>query len=138
MSLTRYTGDTLKRAALWGGLATIVLCLALGALALLGAAFFLWLERHLGPAAAAALTALALLLLALLVMLAGWLWFLRRPMRPPGPLGGMGGVLPSLVRLAGALVRQNPRRAMVLAVLAGALAEYMSKEEMAKEAPEDR
>ena len=129
MSLARFTRDTLKRAALWGGLATIVLCLALGTLALLGVAFFLWLESHFSPAIAAVLTALALLLTALLVILAGWLWLARHPVRPPSVLGSMGGLLPSFVSLAGALVRQNPRRAVVLAVLAGALAEYLAKDE---------
>ena len=104
------------------------ICLALGVLGMALAAslcfvvaFYLWLAPHLGAAAAAAITGLALLAVAACLSLAGGV-VMRRMKRRPGLLSElrtMSGLATQLLLLRG------PKKALLLSLIAGALAEFM-------------
>lgn len=126
MSLVRTAGAALQRGALWGALATIVLCLVLAALAFITAAIFIWLAHHLGAAGAAALTALVLLILALQIALFGGLWLAKRSANAPGFFDDAASTITMLTTIASLLVRRDPKRTLLLALLGGALAEYLA------------
>jgi hypothetical protein len=127
MSITRYAGFTLKSAAIWVGLGITILCLVLCAFGLLAAALFIYVAHHWGTAAAAAVTALALLLLAAQVLLAGALFFHRARRRTPDIFGEATGTIAMLTSFANIFVRRDPKRAMLLALLAGAITEYFTR-----------
>ena len=129
MSLIRLAGIVAKSAALWSGLATAVLCLVLAAFAFLAASLFIWMASHLGAAAAAALTAVSLLLLAGLVMIFGAILLARRRRRAPELFADTAGTIATLTSLIALLVRQDPKRALLLALLSGALLEYFAAAE---------
>lgn len=120
MSLLRRAGVIAKSAALWGGTAVAMLCILLAALAFFIAAFFLWAAQHLGGAGAAAVTGGALLVIAVLVGIAGDV--IQRRMRrqyqanQPSDLG----------RLVGLAARLGPKKAVILSVIVGAVAEYLA------------
>jgi hypothetical protein len=129
MSFTRHAGVLARGAALWAGFAIVTLCLVLGALGFFAAALFVWVAAHLGTAAAAALTALGLLLLALGSALTGRRVLRRLRASAPSLFGGALGTLSMATSLVGLLVRQDPKRAILLALLAGALTEYFTAED---------
>jgi cellobiose-specific phosphotransferase system component IIC len=97
-----------------------MLCILLAALAFFIAAFFLWAAQHLGGAGAAAVTGGALLVIAVLVGIAGDV--IQRRMRrqyqanQPSDLG----------RLVGLAARLGPKKAVILSVIVGAVAEYLA------------
>jgi hypothetical protein len=126
MALIRFASHALKSAALWGALATIVLCLVLAALAFLTAAIFIWLASHVGAAGAAAIAALALLFLALQIMLFGGLLLARLRARAPGLFEDTASTIALLTSLATLAVRRDPKRTLLLALIAGALTEYLA------------
>jgi hypothetical protein len=126
MGLVRLAGFVMKSAALWAALATVVLCLVLAALGFLTAAVFIWIASHLGAAAAAALTALALLVLALQIMFMGGIVLSRLRANAPGLFDDTAGTIAMVTTLVSLLVRRDPRRSILLALLAGALTEYFA------------
>lgn len=126
MSFTRRAGALARTAAVWGGFATVALCLVLAALGFLAAALFIWVAAHLGAAAAAALTGAALLLLALSAMLGGRMALNKLRRSAPGLFDDTLGTLSMLTSIVGLLVRQDPKRAILLSLLAGALTEYFT------------
>lgn len=126
MNLVRTAGAALQRGALWGALATIVLCLVLASLAFLAAALFIWLAHHVGAAGAAAITALALLILALQIVLFGGLWLSKLRTNSPGLFDDAASTIAMLTTIATLLVRRDPKRTLLLALLGGALAEYLA------------
>ena len=126
MSLVRYSGILLKSAAIWAGLATLVLLLVLASFGFLAAAIFIWIAAHLGGAAAAALTALALLLLAVVVMIGGGITLARLRARAPELFEDAAGTIATITTLVGLLVRQDPKRTILLSLIAGALTEYFT------------
>lgn len=126
MSLARHAASLAKSAVLWTGFTAIALCLVVTALGFLTAAFFIWLTAHFGAAAAAALTAAALLFMALAAMLLGRLILYRIRARTPGLFEDAAGTIAMLTTLAGLFVRQDPKRAILLALLAGAATEYFT------------
>lgn len=126
MSLTRRAGALARAAALWASFATVALCLVLAALGFLAAALFIWVAAHLGPAAAAALTGAALLLLAVSAMLGGRMVLNKLRRSAPGLFDDTLGTLSMITSIAGLLVRQDPKRAILLSLLAGALTEYFT------------
>lgn len=124
MSLSRRTGLVLKGAALWAGMAVAVLCIVLAAIGFLAAAFVIWLAQHMNHALAAALTAGALLLLALIIGLGGALILRSNRLKLLSLRAEFGGTL-AIARLAALWVRGDPKKAMILSLIAGALAEYV-------------
>ena len=116
----------LKHAVLWAWLAVVALFLVMAGLGFLAAALFIWMTTHLGAAAAAAITGAALLGLALLTTLIGGLVFRRLRRRAPHLFGNAFSLISTLASLGGLLVRRDPKRAVLMALVAGALAEYFT------------
>jgi len=129
MNIVRYAGFTLKSAALWVALAFAVLFLVLAAFCLLAVALFVTIDQHWGTAAAAALTGLALLLIAGLVLVAGAMTLGRVRRRTPHPFGEASSTVAMLMSFANILVRRDPKRALLLALIAGAVTEYLTRVE---------
>ena len=77
---------------------------------------------------AAAITGGALLVLALIIGLAGALMVRRNRRRLPSLLSEFGGTLALTSRLAMFMVRRDPKKAMIISLVAGALAEYIMSE----------
>jgi autotransporter translocation and assembly factor TamB len=126
MAFVRLAGHVLKSAALWACLAAVVLCLVLAALGFLTAALFIWVASHLGAAAAAAVTALALLVIAVQIALAGGVALSRLRARAPGLFDDTAGTIAMVTTMISLLVRRDPRRSILVALLAGALTEYLA------------
>jgi len=128
MNLARRFGAMARSAALWAGLATMVLCIILAGLGLLVSAFFMLLARHLGDAPAAAITGGALLVLAVIVGLLGKAILARLRRKQPSLLAEFGGTLGLAIRVFGLVVRRDPKKALIISLVAGALAEYIMSE----------
>lgn len=128
MSLSRRASLLLKSAVLWTVMAVAVLCIVLAAIAFLAAAVFIVLAHHTGKAWAAAITGGALLLLALIIGLAGALALRRNRRRLPSLLSEFGSTLGMTSRLAALMVGKDPKKALIISVVAGALAEYILSE----------
>lgn len=124
---SRMRGEV-KIAALWGGVAVAVLCIALGGTGFLVVALFLGLLHFMPAVAAAAVTGSGTLLLAVIVAAIGAVMLRRRRRRQPSMLADFGGGLGLAARLVGLMVRKDPRKAIILSVIAGALAEYVTSE----------
>jgi len=117
-----------KLAALWVFIAVAVLSIALGGTLFLIGAFYLWLSRMLPASGAAAVTGAVMLGLAVLVAVAGGAVLKRRRRAQPSLLAEFGGGLGFAVRLVGLMVRNDPRKAIFLSIIAGALAEYITSD----------
>jgi hypothetical protein len=124
MNLGRRVRILLKTAALWAGMATAVLCMALAGLGFLSSAMFIWLSRHTGPAAAAAITGAVLLALALFTGLVAGTALKRVRRRQRSLASELAGTF-GIARLVGLLVRRDPKKALIFALVAGAMAEYV-------------
>jgi uncharacterized protein YneF (UPF0154 family) len=119
--IARYT-------ALWAALGIAVLCIALAALGFLAAGLFCWLAQHSGVPAAAAITGGVLLALALLGGFGGSFWLRRQRRLHPAPplLADLAGTAGLVMRLAGFIIRRDPKKAVLFSLLAGALMEFLS------------
>ncbi|OYV36418.1 MAG: hypothetical protein B7Z80_15620 [Rhodospirillales bacterium 20-64-7] len=89
------------------------------------AAFYIWLSELFEPDIAAAITGGALLFIAMFIGVMGRaaLKLMRR--RQPSMLSEFSGLIGLAIRVAGATVRRDPKKALVLSIIAGALAEYI-------------
>ncbi|MGE4481116.1 hypothetical protein [Acidocella sp.] len=126
MDLSRRAVFVGKSAALWAVMALAVLCTALAALGFFTAAFLIWVSDYLGPAAAAAIAGV-ILLLAACAIAGGFTLVLRRmKARQPSMTTEAMGSLSLAIRLASLVVRRDPRKAMLAALIAGAVAEYFT------------
>ena len=128
MNLSRRANHLVKNAALWACTAIAALSIALAGLGFLVTGFFICLSRHTGNATAAAITGAALLVLAIIIGVAGGYTLKRIRSRQPSLLSEFGGTLGMAGQLAGFLIRKDPRKAMILSLIAGALAEYVTSE----------
>ena len=125
MNITARMGAAVKGLALAIGLGVAVLAIALGGVAFLTAAFFLHFARLLGPEQAAAVTGGTLVVAALLVALIG-ATVLKRTKKPqPGWLSDFGGAMGLGLRLATAMVRRDPKKAVIIAAVSGVLVELI-------------
>jgi hypothetical protein len=125
MQVGKRAAGLVKSAALWAGLAGAVCCIALAGLGFMVFGFDVWLARMLGAAAAAAITGGVLLLLAMLVAVIGGGILRGMRKRQPSMLAEFGGTVGIVARLVTLLVRRDPKKAIILSVIAGALAEYL-------------
>jgi hypothetical protein len=128
MNPLRRLSALLRNAALWSGLLIAVLFMLLGALGFLIAGFYIWMSHLTSPSAAAAITGGALALLAILAGVIGGIVLSRMRARQPSFVGSLGGTLGLAARIIGIAVRSDPRKALILSIVAGALAEYMTSE----------
>ena len=116
----------IKGAVIWIFLAVAVLCIALAATGCFVAAFYLWVAPHLGAAAGAAITGAALLGVAAFIALAGGVLLRQLKRRQRSLLAEFGSIFGLASRLAAMLVRKDPKKALLVSLVAGALAEYIS------------
>jgi nitrate/nitrite transporter NarK len=128
MNLSRRANNLIKNAALWASVAVAVLCIVLAGIGFLITGFFICLSRHTGEASAAAITGAALLVLAAVAGLAGGYLLKRIRHRQPSLMSELSGTVGMASRLVGFLVRKDPRKAMIISIVAGALAEYITSE----------
>ena len=103
--------------------ALAVLCITLAASGCLVAALYLWVAPHLGAAAAAAITGAVLLVLALFLAVVGGTLLRLMKRRPRGLLREFQNTIGLAVRL---IVLRDPKKAVLVSLIAGALAEYIS------------
>lgn len=127
MTITRRVGFFGKMATLWVAMVVAILCTALGALFFFTASLLIWLIHYVGPAAAAALAGLALLLEAVAIFIGCQLAMKRMRAKQPGSFGGdMLGLVGMALRLATLAFKRSPRKALIAAVIFGALADYFT------------
>jgi uncharacterized protein (TIGR02265 family) len=86
------------------------------------AAFYLWVAPHLGAAAAAAVTGAALLIVAAFLALVGRA-LLRLTKRRPRRL--VSELQKAMVLTAKLLLQRDPKKALIVSLLAGALTEFI-------------
>ena len=105
-----------------------VLCIVLAGIGFLITGFFIYIARHTDAASAAAITGGVLLVLAVVTGLVGGTVLRRIRRRQPSMLSDFGGIIGVAGRLVGLLVRKDPKKAMIISIVAGALAEYITSE----------
>jgi hypothetical protein len=121
VSLSRWLGSLAKDAVLYLCAAVAALCIALAGLGFLAASLFVWLASHTGNAAAAAIIGATLMALAALTLLASGI-SLRKPRRHP-----LADWIDTIA-VVSTLVRQDPKYAVLAALIAGAVTEYFATE----------
>lgn len=126
MSLSSRAGFMGKTVLLWVAMTVALLGILLGALGFLTAAFLLWLEHYLSPAGALAITGVLLLLEALALWGCFSLVLRRLRARQPSSDATATGLLPLALRFVMMMVQRSPRKTMLLALIAGVLAEYFT------------
>ena len=127
MTITRRVSSYSKMATLWVAMVIAALCTSLGALFFFTAALLIWIDHYVGPAAAAALAGLALLLEAIAILIGCQLVLKRMRARQPGGLGGdFLGLAATGLRLATLTFRRSPRKALIVAMILGAVADYFN------------
>jgi hypothetical protein len=128
MKVSRHAGTMIKRAVIWTGLAVAVLCIALAATGFFAAAFFICIAHHLGTARAAAVTGAALLVLGIVIAFIGGALLRSLRRRQPSLLSELGGTVGLVMRLVTMMVQRDPKKALIVSLIAGALAEYITAE----------
>ncbi|MDE8350063.1 MAG: hypothetical protein POG74_11385 [Acidocella sp.] len=125
MNLSGRVGAFLRHYGLAISLGAAVLCIGLAGLGFLVAGYYVWLTSHFEAAPAAAITGGTLLVLAALTAVIGS-GLIKRMKKPGGSLfGDAASILGLGVRLAAMLVRRDPKKALILAAISGALAEWL-------------
>ncbi|MDD2795217.1 hypothetical protein [Acidocella sp.] len=128
MALSRHLRFYARASALWGGMGLAMLLLGFAAAGFFIAAFYIWLAAHLAPVQAALVTGAALLALALALGLIGGAVLRAARARERARLAEFSLTLGTVLRLAAYLVRRDPKKAMIFALIAGALAEFFTGE----------
>jgi Ca2+/Na+ antiporter len=128
MSISGRASAAVKGLAIWIGLGIFVFAVILTGVGFLINAFYAWVEQHEPHAVAAAITGGALVLLALIIGLIGSSILKRIKKRQPSMLAEFGGLAGTAGRIVGLLIRRDPRKSLILAVIAGAVAEYVTSD----------
>jgi hypothetical protein len=129
MSIADRAEAAVKGMILWVGVGVAALSVALAGLGFLIAGLFLWLKQARSAPTAAAITGGVLLLVAIGLSVIGVLvlrQIRRRQPRLMAELGGLLGIATSLARLITLAIRSDMRKSLVLAMIAGAVTEYIS------------
>jgi chromate transport protein ChrA len=128
MSIPSRVNAAVKGLALWAGLSLLVFAVVLTAIGFLITGFLIWLEQFKSHAVAAAITGGALLIAAVIVGIVGSIVIKKTKKRQPSIIAEFTGVAGTAGRIAGLLIRRDPRKSLILAVIAGALAEYITSD----------
>jgi len=126
MSIPGRAEAAVKGLVLSVGLGIAVPAILLAGLGFLVAGFFLWIERYQAHDAAAAITGGVLFALAIIIAFGGRVTLRRIRKKQPPFLSEFTGIIATAGRIAGLLIRKDPRKSMVIAIVAGALAEYIT------------
>ncbi|MBU6418503.1 MAG: hypothetical protein KGQ79_02095 [Proteobacteria bacterium] len=127
MDLARRARFLCRSAALGAVTAAAALCMGLGALGLLIAAFIIWLSHMLGIAAAVAIGGGVLLIFTLMVVGFGMLALRHMRARQPSLMSEAIGMLSLGLRLATLMIRRDPSKVLLAAMIAGGMAEHFSR-----------
>jgi hypothetical protein len=125
MNISGRIGGFLKHIALSAGLGIVVLLILLTAIGFLIAALYGLVAAHFPAVEAAAITGVGLLLAAILIAIIGGA--VIRKLRKPQPslISEFAGTYGLAIRLVGMLVKRDPKKAIILAAVSGAIAEYV-------------
>lgn len=126
MALSQYTSALISRAVLALIVAVLSVAFLLGGAGFLVAAAYLVIAAHEGVICAAIIMGGVLVLLAGAVALIGNRALAARKRAQPSLLGEFAGIVTGGVSLVTALIRNDPKKALLLSVLAGLLAEYVT------------
>jgi len=125
MSISSRASAAAKQLALAAGLGIVVLCAILAGCGFLAAALYIAVAEHFPAAEAAAITGGAIIALAILLGLIGAA-ILRKLKKPqPSMLAEFGSTVGLMTKLASILVRRDPKKAVILAAVSGAIIEYV-------------
>ncbi len=125
MSISSRASAAAKQFALAAGLGIVVLCAILAGCGFLVAALYIAVAEHFPAAQAASITGAAIIALAILIGLIGAA-ILRKLKKPqPSMLAEFGSTVGLVTKLAGILVRRDPKKAVILAAVSGAIIEYV-------------
>jgi hypothetical protein len=125
MNLSARASAVLRHLALSASVGIAALFIALGGLGFLIFAYYNWLQTHLPNQQAAAITGGTLILIAIAVSIIGFAIVKKLKKPQTSLLADFGGTIGLGLRLASFLVRKDPKKAIILATLAGAIAEYL-------------
>jgi hypothetical protein len=128
MNISGRINGMLRNAALWAGLGVVIVAVVLAALGFLIAGLFLWLVHRLPAESAAAVLGGGLLIGALLLALIGGAVIRKSRRKYPSLISEFGGTIGLAGRLVGMLVRRDPKKALIISIIAGALAEYITSD----------
>ena len=126
MSIQGRISAAVRKLVLGAGLGITVIVALFAGVGFLVAGFFFWVQQYKSAPVAVLITGGALLVLAILI--AGIGGAIVKKMRKPQPslLAEFGGIAGTAGRLAGFLIRRDPRKAMILAVIVGGVADYIT------------
>lgn len=133
MQLTRHFSVAGKMATLWAAMVAAILCTLLGALLLFIAALIVWLVHYVGLPASLALGGLVLVLAAIAVFLVCRLVLARMRAAKPSMAGDFLGLAGLGLRLVLMSIKRSPRKALLMAVIFGALTDYFTADRASKD-----
>ncbi len=125
MNLSARASAILRHLALSAGMGIAVLFIALAGLGFLIFAYYTWLLSHFASEQAGAITGATLIILAAATAIIGFATIKKLKKPQPSMLAEFGGTISIGFRLATLLIRKDPKKALILAGLAGAIAEYL-------------
>jgi hypothetical protein len=125
MSLSGRANDAIKHLALSAALGIVVLTVILTGLGFLAAALYITISQRFPPGQAAAMTGAALLAGAILIGAIGGVTLRKLKKPQPSMIAEFAGTFGLATRVIGMLVRRDPKKAVILAALSGAIAEYV-------------
>lgn len=135
MSIQSHAQSVMKRMMLTAGIGMAAGAAATIASGFLLAAFFVWLTEHFGVPAAAALMAAFLLICAAMISAIGAM-IVKRMKRRESSLWAEIASTATIAKSVGALItmviRKDPKKALVLAAVAGVVAEYLTTDRRKK------
>ncbi len=128
MNISGRVNGVVRDIGLWVGLGTAILFVALVCIGFAIAAFYMWMSHLMAHSLAALVTAGAALLLIVLMALIGGA-AIRKTRKPqPSMMQELTNTLSLGARLISLVVRRDPRKAMIVSLVAGALAELITSD----------
>jgi hypothetical protein len=128
MDISGRVNGVIRGIALWTALGIVILGVVLAAIGFLIAGGYIWLSHRMDHAAAAASLGGGLLAVAVLIALIGGAVIRKSRKRYPSLLTEFSGSIGLAGRLVAMLIRRDPKKALILSIVAGALAEYITND----------
>jgi hypothetical protein len=125
MDISGRVSGFLTQLALSAALGIVVLAIVLTGFGFLVAALSVYVGQHFPPALAAAVTGGILIVFALLIAGLGSVILKKSKKKRPSLLAEFGSTFGLGTRLIGMLIRRDPKKAIILAAVSGAIAEYV-------------
>jgi hypothetical protein len=133
MSISGRTSAAVKQFALWTMLCVVLLAGFIAGAGFLVAALFHWVSQNEANAAAAsAITGGALIAIVIIFALIGGAIIKKLKKPQPALFSEFSGMLGLGARLIALAVRRDPRKAIIVSAIAGALAEFITSDRRPK------